>query len=463
LIASKPGFLADVNPNSPRMSRALAALGAGILLAAGQSVEVGDIAMTRASAVAGRVTDERGNAITGARVVVYRWRWEGGRRWLAQEATPVIDQTDDLGEFRLFDIPPGTYLVGVSTVNPFGAGAFDAYYPGVYSSSAAEPVVLRAGEERSDLVVTLVRPRLASISGVVRAPGGLPPGTHSVYAALDNSSNAGWVFSAGVRPDGSYALTPMLPGEYVLSLSLLKTSERGPMFASARVTLDGSDLSVSLTLRGANAFKGRYIFEGGTPPSDLRPPTGRMSSIFPMLERDLSLSPAGSWTTNEDWTFEAAGLSGQYRVLPPAPSGWAVKSVRLGDTDVTDAPLDFSANDIEGVEVLLTQRRTRLSGTVKTGSGDSLPVTRVVVFAEDDAKLWPNTRFLRVTRPDASGHFTINDLPPARYLAVAVADLEIGEETNPALLRQLRPSATSVVLEEGESRTVDLQVVDARQ
>jgi hypothetical protein len=49
-------------------------------------------------------------------------------------------------------------------------------------------------------------------------------------------------------------------------------------------------------------------------------------------------------------------------------------------------------------------------------------------------------------------------MPPERYLAVALDQLEPGEERNPEVLERLRSFGTSVVLREGESRALDLKL-----
>jgi hypothetical protein len=133
--------------------------------------------------------------------------------------------------------------------------------------------------------------------------------------------------------------------------------------------------------------------------------------------------------------------------------------MRLGNTDVTDSPFELAGSDIEGLEVVLTQRRTQVTGTVLGVDGQPAASATVVVFAEDESKLWPATRYLNRARVDSDGSFTIS-LPPGRYLAVAVSDLDAGEEGNPDQLRRFRPVATAVTLDDGQSQTIDLQIAD---
>jgi hypothetical protein len=61
-----------------------------------------------------------------------------------------------------------------------------------------------------------------------------------------------------------------------------------------------------------------------------------------------------------------------------------------------------------------------------------------------------------MARLETGNSFSVADLPPGRYLAVAVAELESGEETNPELLQRFRPAATPFTLAEGEERVLDL-------
>ncbi len=73
----------------------------------GQVAERTDIALPRGGAITGRVFDEFGDAIAGARLQVMRYSMVQGTRRLMP--TGIADQSDDTGTFRLFGLTPGDY------------------------------------------------------------------------------------------------------------------------------------------------------------------------------------------------------------------------------------------------------------------------------------------------------------------------------------------------------------------
>ena len=75
---------------------------------AGQPVE---IRLQRGAAISGRVIDELGEPVIGARVTA-ELRSGSPPRY----RTVATTETDDRGEYRLATLPPAGYLVGVTTV-----------------------------------------------------------------------------------------------------------------------------------------------------------------------------------------------------------------------------------------------------------------------------------------------------------------------------------------------------------
>jgi hypothetical protein len=91
--------------------------------------------------------------------------------------------------------------------------------------------------------------------------------------------------------------------------------------------------------------------------------------------------------------------------------------------------------------VVLTQKRTDISGTVIDAANRPIGDYVAVLFPEDRA-LWTGaSRFIAAGRPDQKGMFRILGLPPGRYRAAAVEYVEPGEERDPQLLSRLMNDA----------------------
>jgi hypothetical protein len=119
---------------------------------------------------------------------------------------------------------------------------------------------------------------------------------------------------------------------------------------------------------------------------------------------------------------------------------------------VPDGAFTVDGQDIEDVEVVFTDRITRIGGRV-TDERKRLVPGVVVVFAENRETWRSGVRYAEKAEVDTEGVYAVSALPPGRYLAVAVEDVE---GLTPAVLDRLRRRATSVTLSEGERTTLDL-------
>ena len=91
---------------------------------------------------------------------------------------------------------------------------------------------------------------------------------------------------------------------------------------------------------------------------------------------------------NDDWSFEIRGMAGPQLVrLAGLPEGWGpLRTVALAGRDITDAPIVFSRQmPTTGLQILLTDRLTRLTGTALDALGRSTTDYTVVIFPEDAA------------------------------------------------------------------------------
>ena len=433
----------------------------------GRPVDVADgavldninFAMPPGGVVTGRVVDELGEPVAQASVSLARRRYvEGERRLVGQSGS----STDDRGEFRIFGVSPGEYVV-VAQLETMDFGSRDrvryvaTYYPGTPVVNGAQRVTVAAGQEVSGIVIPLARASTAAVRGIVRASDQTSVGLFTVITAREIGGPRvdGHTAMATVASDGSFTIAGLLPGTYAIEARSM--SDRG--FASREVVVDGSDVDgMTLALSKGVTARGRIVFDTETPPQDLRP-----SHVF--VEAALLDHQSGEMATGDgppvardDWTFELHGLRGRGFIRAGSPTeDWQMKRVRRDGVDVTDTPLEFSS-DVDNIEIELTNRVTTVSGTVSTDHNAIALDATVIVFADDDSKWGPHSRFIESARPDQQGQFTIRALPPGKYVAIAVEYLEPGDERDPDLLAGWRRHGTSLTLSEGETRTLDLNL-----
>jgi hypothetical protein len=134
-----------------------------------------------------------------------------------------------------------------------------------------------------------------------------------------------------------------------------------------------------------------------------------------------------------------------------------LKSITVDGVDITDAPYDFRpGSNVTGMLITLTDRLSEITGSVRDSRGQPVADYVLVAFPEDP-KLWgAQSRFVQTTRPNQNGTFSIKGLPAGRYLAAVVPALENGLQSDPAVLEQLRSSAQSFSLTEGQTLNLTL-------
>jgi len=434
--------------------------GRPVELAEGAVVQNIDFALPPGGVVTGRVLDEIGEVVPQVSVSLARRRYIDGERRLVPQGGST---TDDRGEFRIYGVSPGEYVI-IATFDEMDIGSskdrvryVPTYYPNTPIAGEAQRVVVGPGQEVPGIVVTLARAATASVRGVVRSSGQASPGPLTMITAQEIGGGRadGHGAMAIVASDGAFSITGLLPGTYMLEARSMNQTE----IASKEIVVDGSDVTgVSLVFSEGTTAHGRIVFDTGTPPPGLRP--SQVFVIPNLLDRrtgsmDMRTGPP---VARDDWSFELRGLRGRGFIRAATlAEDWQMRRVRRKGVDITDTPLDFSS-DVDDLEIELTQQKTVVSGAVSDDrNGVALDAT-VVVFADDEGKWGLHSRFIESARPDQHAKFTISGLPPGKYVAIAVGYLEPGEERDPELLQKWRARGTSFTLSEGETHAIDLKL-----
>jgi protocatechuate 3,4-dioxygenase beta subunit len=421
-----------------------------------------DIRLQRGAAVSGRVVDEAGDPVLGARVSVSRAASAPDDRGVATAAT------DDRGEYRLASLAAADYVVvamtlgGMTSISIGGnqvrvRSTQRTFYPGTSVRGDAQTLALEPGDDRPniDFVVAgaesdevfgaiqlrrMERPAAAApdatATGVVRgrvvSTDGRPIPRAQVLLSVQNAprysvaspSDADGRFEFRDLPAGSFSLLAAKTGYGPVAASgTSHTASTSFGLPSVTITLREGETreSVDISLPRWGTLSGHVFDERGDPIQSARVQVLRMQ----YEDGRRQLAPAGSPALSDDL--------GRYR-LHTLPPGSYVVSATVGDVQSVDLPgyarsyypgtseareaqlISVAlAQDVVGIDMLLSRTRTaRISGQLVNAAGEhSLGGSLTLTTSQRSASLANLPVGARI-QPD--GQFEFTNVPPGQYI-----------------------------------------------
>lgn len=412
------------------------------------------IAFLRTGAVIGRIVDEFGDPVQQLEVHAL------GRtadRLTGRPVTLMVgisDITDDRGEFRLYGLPPGDYIVRATTVLPVEPGALSLsrsvvgpfetlpmYFPGTIDLGAAQPVSLLPGQEAS-AGFAWRRARALRISGVVIDSPGAPAAGRTLSLTTASSLR-----SMPVAADGRFTVEGVTPGDYQLHVR----SGRGAGAGSIAVSVGDADVSgLVITTRPPVTIRGRVRFDppsAGPPSVTLTLARREQTDLASMFSDLVRVEPDGQFTAE----------SSASHVFFQSTGNWVITGVTLGGDDVSDSGIDLAGKQaVEGIRVTVTNRLTTVTGLVISDRGDRIG-DHPVVLMRVDAPEMPVRLLVRALRTDTDGRFETRGLQRGSYVAAAVES--DAAALDPEFLERLRSAGQRFTLQDGQAVTLDLRPV----
>jgi hypothetical protein len=330
-------------------------------------------------------------------------------------------------------------------------------------------VRLSAGQEL-ELTFPLTPARMARLSGrVVDAAGKGVPRATMTLSTSDRLGISDFNITRGVtETDGTFVFRSVPPGTFTLQGYGAATAPGGNLgvaeFGWLPLVVDGNDQAgLVLRVSAGPSLKGRVTVEDQSVPFNAREAGVRVATI--PIEFDSAPVGGGPppFTIDDAGVFEVKNMSGR-RIMRVSVrnQGWMLKQITHQSRDITDEPVDFSKGEIDGVEVLLTNRVTTVSGAVTDAEANPVSDYSVVLFATDRAKWTDRSRFIMLGRPTQDGAFTVRALPPDEYFAVALPGTLGSQWQDPEFLATIQERATRFFLGEGEQKTLTLRVRDGK-
>jgi hypothetical protein len=404
-------------------------------LMAGQKVDDVLFRMTAAAVIAGRVTDEEGEAMSRVQIVAMRRPTEDE----AEEETvyerkknPMTTVgsaiTDDRGQYRIFGLKPGEYYIrGDDSVEPdskvtdsgeqyslnqaLGSEYASVYAPGVVQLSQAPVIPIKAGEEaQADLVMKHVR--TVQIAGHVIGNKG--PAANAMVE-LEPAEAVDVSFERGDRTDekGEFKLRNVAEGSYFIQVYL--KDDAMPIYqgrARKKIEVTGDNIDgLVISLGQGSIIQGKIKVEG--------------SSSVALDQLEISLRPAdddqgtgGYALVKKDGTFEIRSVAegGYIFSLFGLEHDVYVRSVHYGSEDALEKGVQVESGATGTIEVTVSSNGAELEGSVTDEKG---AVAGARVRISPDPLTDYNHSRRRSASTDQFGHFSAKGIPPGKYMVTA--------------------------------------------
>jgi protocatechuate 3,4-dioxygenase beta subunit len=444
--------------------------GKPVVLTARQALDKVDFSLVHASVMTGRVLDEYGEPLADIQIMALRLSYSATGRRPTNSGRP--GSSNDVGEFRLFGLTPGDYVISASSRQGNPAGVTDdrtgyaaTYYPGTPILGQAHVLHLSVGQTLADLTIMLSPARVARVSGTVFDAQGQPV-TQGSVTAIQLSDNTSMFVSAGfgsIRPDGTFVINGVAPGSYQLLSNAFGPPVNGqppPEPSSATITVNGADLaSVRLEVQPKLTIAGRVVVD----PAATETP--RLQNVR------VAVNPRGPFfgppsPVNElvqpDQTFQLQVRAGTSVVrLNGLPARWIVKEVRHRGMDVSE---EIAITDnIDDLEIEVTNRISTVTGVVSGARNEPMPDVFAVFFPRRAEGRTPfGFGNGGMSRTDAEGKFTLGAVRPGEYYLAAVSHLENGQWMDPDFQASLIPSATLISVDGSGPTAINLTMSNDR-
>ncbi len=420
--------------------------------------------MIRTGAISGRVLDRDGEPLTGASVQVVPINRK-------KDSMPSFSAaTDDRGQYRAFNIPPGKYHIAASYEPPFQqrqvrmqrppAQSGNApqetyaltYYPAALNIKQAQAITVEAGAELQGLDVQMLSARGVTVRGVVNAAGGAPSGAIVFVNLTPLQRTSGLRSYENLIQDssGKFELAQVLAGSYALTA----TAPLGDKKLSALQVVDvgTADIDgIQLTLSPPQTISGVIVV-----PEGRKIPAGLVAML---ASREIRFDGGGGLTQpGSDGEFQMRDVaSGDYDVVlantGPGDDLY-VSAIQTGDDDALAGGVHVGTSPVGRIKVILKGN----GGTVQASVWDAevKPLPDYQVRLVPDAPRRGEMALYGECKTEASGACDLLGVAPGSYRVFAFAEERQLDFRDPAATSEIEDSGKAINVAEGDHQSVEL-------
>ena len=406
------------------------------------AVAIPNVSMVRGGTITGKVVDPYGNPMPFVRVQAFRPDAAASNSGVVPDAANRT--TDDRGEYRMFFVPPGEYVIRARIENdanrppvPDRGGQAEmlvsTMFPSTTDVTQAGKVAVKSGEEIRGVDIA-VQMQLVNIvppptrpAGGYRISGlvvdGVQPWVGGATLWLGSLADpgppqvVGGVIIGGTP--GAFEIPSVQPGKYDLFASMPNgAGSPGPgggLQAWGRTTVEVVNHDVenlrfvlhpSQDVSGVVKIDGKPAPEGGTLKIGLSPTgtAGRIGNYRGILDRTQSPDAGGKVTIPR-------AAEGNYQVFIQGADNLFVADVRQGDTSILNSGIDVRNATPAPFEILLSSNGGTIEGVV--ANADKSPMSRATVLLVPNDR--QNMQLIKTAITGADGKYEIRGVRPGEY------------------------------------------------
>ena len=436
-----------------------------LTLAADQKLRDVQILLMPTGVIAGRVVDENREPLRSIRIEALRTEYRNGVRTLVAAGN---NTSDDRGEYRVFNLPPGTYYIRATQNTGVNSGPA-LYYPGVTDFQDAPGIEVAPGAELG--AVDVIMRRTAEYSVQLKLGGVTAGSTATLSIQRRNSRLTETVLSrVETLPDHTYRFTRLAPGAYEIAVFIATPAAPGqPRIVTHAGTIPvnigraDEDLG-TVSVRATVPVTGRIVTPDPLPaPLDIK--RLALSLVALSTTNALSSTIRGSASPpglNDDGTFVLPNVAaGRYQIqVAGLPPDTYLIGARAGGREVLDTGYTASG-DQTALEVVIGGAGSVgvIEGTVVNGRGEPMPGSAVVLVPAADRRSNPSA--YRNTFADQQGNFSIRSILAGEYRILAWEDIEPGAYMDPDFLKDFETRGEGVRVQRGSQNTLAVRVIPA--
>jgi len=427
-----------------------------------------DFQLPRGAAIAGTISDEDGEPVSGVSVQAMAKVFNQGKAKLESRTSA---KTDDRGNYRLYDLPPGRYYVqagGKSIMDMAmsmtqGSAPPAPYsiviYPSATRTNDAQAITLQAGAEVAGINMQMRGDYTYKVSGKIMDMRSAKPMAGAVVMVSGEDMMQSMGTPTQTRPDGTFHLAPLAPGHYQMMIVDPANATKGGMPLIRGFDVGAADVTnLNINVGPGSVVKGKLKADGGTVPEKSRVSLMPKSGSSPM--------PGGFATTNADASFEIENVQpGTYTLqvqavnpgANPETTGFYLRDITVSDQDVTETGIVVPEYGNVEMSAMLDFRAGRISGNVTDEDGQPLHGAAIVLVSSDAKKREGDRYFKRVTS-DSKGVYKMPTVIPGDYYLVIWAEDHPGQLQDPDVFQLVEKYAVSVTVQGSALATQDLKL-----